>query len=101
MMSNPIKREFDAASLVKDITDRENIIYNFQTTGYLDRDGAINKIVEMRISDEDVAKVTAANLLISSTPFNQAPDFQIVDELIMQRNILQAKLSKKISEEKK
>lgn len=100
-MGNSIKDEFDKVSLEKDISERNHIIHLFQSTGFLDRDDAVNKIINLRINDEDVTKVTAANLLVTSTPFNQATDSQIVSELSMQRDILLAKLSKRISEEKK
>lgn len=100
-MSNPIKDEFDKMSLEKDIAERNHIIQLFQSTGYLDRDDAIKKIKKARISNEDVAKVTTANLLVRATPFDQAPDAQIVGELIMQRDILFAKLAKRASEERK
>ena len=100
-MGNPIKDEFDKVSLENDIAERNRIIQLFQSTGFLDRNDAINKILSLRISDEDVTEITTANLLVRSTPFNQATDFQIVDELIMQRDILLAKLAKKTSVEKK
>lgn len=89
-----LKDEFDKVSLAKDIAERDHIIQLFRSTGFLDRDDAIDKIIKMRTSDEDVAKVTTANLLVNSTPFNQAPNSQIVGELIMQRNILLEKLTK-------
>ena len=100
-MSNSIKDTFDKASLIKDINERENIVCNYQRYGVLDRDDAIKKIQELRIKDEDVLKVTSANLAVSSTPFNQSTNDQIVNELIMQRNILQAKLREKQSEVQK
>lgn len=100
-MSNSIKDTFDKASLIKDINERENIVCNYQRYGVLDRDDAIKKIQELRIKDEDVLKVTSANLAVSSTPFNQSTNDQIVNELIMQRNILQAKLRGKQSEVQK
>lgn len=43
-MSNPIKREYDKLSLTKDIVELENIVCKFQTTGFLDRNDAIEKI---------------------------------------------------------
>lgn len=92
IISNSIKDTFDKASLIKDINERENIICNYQRYGLLDRDDAIKKIQELRIKDEDVLKVTSANLAISSTPFNQSTNNQLVNELITQRNILQTKL---------
>ena len=43
-MSNTIKREYDKLSLTKDIVELENIVYQFQITGFLDRNDAIEKI---------------------------------------------------------
>lgn len=65
----------------------------------LDRNDAIKKIQELRISDEDIAVATSVNLSVSSIPFSQSTNDQIVGELAMQRNILQAKLIKKQAEE--
>lgn len=98
-MSNLNKEPFDNASLLKDITERDNIIRNYQLYGSLDRDYAIKKILELRISDNDVATVTSVNLSVSSTPFSQSTNDQIVAELAMQRDILKAKLIKKQAEE--
>ncbi|MCI8742492.1 MAG: hypothetical protein HFG63_07655 [Lachnospiraceae bacterium] len=98
-MSNPIKDAFDKASLIKDIDERDNIILNYQRYGLLDRNDAIKKIQELRISDEDIAVATSVNLSVSSIPFSQSTNDQIVGELAMQRNILQAKLIKKQAEE--
>ena len=100
-MSNPIKDEFDKTSLSKDISEINNTIEVFQETGYLDRDNAIDKIKKLRTNDEDIAIVTAAKLLSYSIPFEQTSNTQIVSELIMQRDILLAKLAKKIAEGKK
>lgn len=92
-MSNLNKKSFDNASLIKNITERDNIIRNYQLYGLLDRDDAIKKIMELRRSDNDVATVTAINLSVSSIPFNQSTNDQIVGELAMQKDILEAKLS--------
>ena len=35
-MSNPIKKEYDKLSITKDIIERENIIRQYQTNGFLD-----------------------------------------------------------------
>lgn len=93
-MSNPIKDILDKESMIKDITERENIICNYQRYGLLDRENAIKKIQELRISDEDIAATTAVNLSVSSIPFSRSTNDQIVGELAMQRDILQAKLIK-------
>lgn len=98
-MSNLNKESFDIASLIKDIAERDDIIRNYQLYGLLDRDNAIKKILELRISDNDVTTITSVKLSVSSTPFNQSINDQIVAELAMQRDILRAKLTKKQAEE--
>lgn len=100
-MSNPIIDEFDKASLIKDINERDSIIYNYQKYGLLDRDDAIKKIQELRISDKDIAAATVVNLSVSSIPFSQSTNDQIIGELAMQRDILRAKLIKKNTEGQK
>ncbi len=91
-MSNSIKNGFDRESLLADITERDRIIYNYTHFGILDKDDAIRKIQTLRLKDNKVAKETAAQLAISSVPFTEATNAQIISELIMQRDILQAKL---------
>ena len=97
-MSNSIKDEFDKVSLIKDIREIDRITINYQRYGSLDRNEAIRKIQELRINDKDIAVATAVRLAASSTPFSQSTNDQIVGELLMQRNILQAKLIKKQTE---
>ena len=91
-MNEQIKRAYDTASILKDINDREQMIRNYQISGHLDRNTAIEKIQELRQTDEDVAVATTARLAINSTPFVQIPDQGIIAELQMQVNILVAKL---------
>ena len=93
-MDNRFKETYDRASMLKDISDREQMINNFRRTGYLDRDKAIQKIQELRLSDTDVAAATTARLSISSTPFSQVSDQGIIAELQMQLEILSAKMLK-------
>lgn len=97
-MSNSIKDEFDKVSLIKDIREIDSITINYQKYGSLDRNEAIRKIQELRITDKDILAATIARLAVSSTPFCQSTNDQIVGELLMQRNILQAKLIKKQTE---
>ena len=87
-MSNPIKREFDKASLVKDIADREKIISYFQTTGYLDRDDAIKKIETKIFTDADLTLAIAVKQIQSGSVNLRQVDF------------LKAKLAKLGLEEK-
>lgn len=93
-MDDRFKETYDRASMLKDISDREQMINNFRRTGYLDRDKAIQKIQELRLSDTDVAAATTARLSISSTPFSQVSDQGIIAELQMQLEILSAKTLK-------
>lgn len=92
MMDNSMKEIYDKATLLKDIEERKQIIREYQLTGHLDREKAIVKIKELRLTDEDVAKVTTTRLAVSSTPFSQASDNMIVAELQMQVDILTAKV---------
>lgn len=95
-MDNLIRQDIsDKGSLVKAISERENIICKYRATGFLDRKDAIEKIQELRINDEDVAKVTSVKLATYSILFSQSTNDQIVGELIMQRDILKAKLAEK------
>lgn len=59
-MSNTIKREYDKLSLAKDIAERENIVNQFQTTGFLDRNDAIEKIKSIQLTDVELATATVA-----------------------------------------
>lgn len=93
-MCRPIKNETDIASLVKDIVERDRLINTFQRLGCLDQNDAIHKIQELRVRDKEVAEATSVQLAVSSVPLRIATNEQIVGELIMQRNILQAKLFK-------
>lgn len=100
-MSNPIKKEFDKASLVKDIADRENIIRRFQTTGYLDRYDAIQKIETKIFTDTELTLATAAKQAQSgSVNLRQADNNLIITNLQFQVDFLKAKLAKLELEEK-
>ncbi len=98
-MSNPIFEAMNTASLMKDISERERIIETYRKTGQLDRDEAILKIQELRRTDLEVATVTSARLIVSSTPFSQCSNAQIIEELNMQREILEQKLLEKHKED--
>ncbi len=100
-MSNPIKREYDKLSLVKDITEWEKIVYRFQTTGFLDRSDAIEKITSLQITDVELALTTKAKQKISgSVNLYQADDNLIITNMQFQINFLKVKLAKLELEEK-
>ena len=84
----------EKASILKDIDDRMQLIQSYRKTRYLDRDKAIDLIQRLRLLDKDVAMITVERLAVSSTPFTEASDQGIVDELVMQVGILTAKLAK-------
>ncbi len=85
--------------MIKDINERKQIIQSYRLTGFLDRDNATKKIVELRQTDSEVATVTTAGLAVKSIPFSQATDQEILGELQMQIEILTAKLLNKAGNE--
>lgn len=94
-MGNPIKKEFDKASLIKDIIERENIIQRFQMTGHLDRDDAIKKIETKIFADADLTLATAAKQAQSgSVNLQQADNNLIIMNMQFQVDFLKAKLIK-------
>lgn len=98
-MNDPIKKAYDIDSIRKDIQERQQMINEYQTTRRLDRNKAISKIQELRITNENVAAVTAVNLSQYSVPFSQVSDENIVAELKMQMDILSVELAKELSEQ--
>ncbi len=100
-MSNPIKREYDTMSITKDIVERENIIRRFQTTGFLDRNDAINKITSLQFTDTELAKATAVQQVKNGrVDLYQVDDYTIIINIKFQIDFLKAKLVKLELEEK-
>ena len=98
-MNDPIKKAYDIASIRKDIQERQQMINEYQMTRRLDRDKAISKIQELRITNENVAAVPAVKLAQHSVPFSQVTDGSLIAELKMQMDILSAELAKELSEQ--
>ena len=86
------KQTYDNATMMKDLTERKQIIQSFYSTGYIDRDNAIKKIKELRVTDADVAAITSAKLVTNSVPFENATNEGLIAELQMQVDILAAKV---------
>ena len=100
-MSNPIKREYDKLSLTKDIIERESIVNQFQTTGFLNRNDAIEKITALQIVDAELALATKAKQDASGgVNLYQVDDNLIITNIQFQINFLKAKLAKLELEEK-
>ena len=100
-MSNPIKREYDKLSIAKDIIERENIIRQFQTTGFLDRNEAIEKMKALQLTDADMALATVAKQTqCGSVNLYQADNNLIITNMQFQIDFLKAKLAKLKLEER-
>lgn len=94
-MSNPIKREYDKMSISKDIVERENIIRQFQTTDFFDRNKAIEKIMSLQLTDADMAIATVAKQKqCGGVDLYQADNNLIIANIQFQIDILIAKLAK-------
>jgi len=100
-MSNPIKREYDKMSITKDIIERENIIRQFQTTGFLDRNEAIKKITSLQLTDADMAIATVAKQKqCGGVDLYQADNNLIIANIQFQVDFLKEKLAKLKLEDK-
>ena len=89
-------------SLTKDIIEREKIVYQFQTTGFLDRNDAIEKINSIQITDIELATATAVKQVqFGSIDLYQADDNLIIANMQFQIDFLKAKLAKLELEDKK
>ena len=98
-MNDPIKKAYDIDSIRKDIVERQQMINEYQMTRRLDRDKAISKIQELRLTNKNVATVTAVKLAQHSVSFSQVPDESIIEELKMQVDILKTDLVKETTEQ--
>ena len=98
-MSVSIKKAYNIDSIKKDMHERQQMINDYMNTRHLDRENAISKIQRLRITDENIATVTAVKLAQYSVPFSKVPDENIVAELKMQMYILSMKLAKELSEQ--
>ena len=100
-MSNPIKREYDKISITKDIIERENIIRRFQTTGFLERNEAIEKILSLQHTDVDIAYATVAKQTqYGGVNLYQSDNDLIITNMQFQIDFLKVKLAKLELEEK-
>lgn len=100
-MNIPNKREYDKMSITKDIVERENIIRQFQSTGILDRNKAIEKITSLQRTDTDISIATVAKQTqCGSVNLYQADNDLIITNIQFQIEILKAKLAKLKLEDK-
>lgn len=100
-MDNSTKRNFDKLSVTKDIVERQNIIHKFETTGFLDRNEAINKVTSLQITDAELLTATKLKQAASgSVNLYQADDNTIISNLQFQVDFLISKLGKLNLEDK-
>lgn len=100
-MDNSIKTECDKLSVVNDINERQNIIRQFETTGFLDRNKAISKITSLQITDTELLTATKLKQVASgSVNLYQADDNTIISNLQFQVDFLISKLGKLNLEDK-
>ena len=100
-MDNSTKRNFDKLSVTKDIAERQNIIHKFETTGFLDRNEAINKVTSLQITDAELLTATKLKQAASgSVNLYQADDNTIISNLQFQVDFLISKLGKLNLEDK-
>lgn len=84
-----IKDTVDKFSNAKDIAERQQIIYDYRTYGKIDRANTINKIIELRATNEQIAVAKWIECASQpSIPFEQATDEQLINELEKQIAIL-------------
>lgn len=101
-VSNSIKKEFDKTEITKDILELQNIVAMFNTTGFLDRNYAIQKINEIRSTNIELVAATALKQAESGTVILQMADNNtIINNVQFQIDFLTAKLAKINLEDKR
>ena len=100
-MGNSIKKEYDRLSITNKIVEHQNIIRQFQITGFLDRNDAIKKIESIQVTDAELALATIAKQVQSeSVDLNEVDNNLIIANMQFQIDFLTAKLAKLELEEK-
>lgn len=99
-MNNNTKKKIDIASISKDIKERDEIISRYITTGNLDRNEVIRKIVELQNTDIEVRIATSTKQVIEGfLDLSSATDNQLINNLNFQLEFLKSKLVKKAMED--
>ena len=99
-MNNNTKKKIDIASISKDIKERDEIISRYITTGNLDRNEVIRKIVELQNTDIEVRIATSTKQVTEGfLDLSSATDNQLINNLNFQLEFLKSKLVKKAMED--
>ena len=75
-------------SLLKDIRDIDDMLNQYCQSGFIDREKAISKIRELRITNKDIGKAEIAAVPCNFIPFNEASNDQLASGLNAYRAIL-------------
>ena len=75
-------------SLLKDIQDIDDMLNQYCQSGLIDRERAISKIRELRITNKDIGKAEIAAVPYNFIPFNEASNDQLASGLNAYRAIL-------------
>lgn len=79
--------------------DIDNILNQYFQTGLINREKAIAKIRELRITNKDVGRTVIGALSCSFIPFNDVSDVQLAAELNRYREILTENYLRNMQEE--
>ena len=82
----------DKLFIEKDILERKQIIQEYNTTGFLDRNNAISKIIDLRERDGQVALIYCVSLPREPVLLEQLTNKGLIDELEKQITVLEAEL---------
>ena len=92
-MTESAKNEYDKASIVKDIAEREAIIQRFYATGELDREDAIRKLLALQSKDREAANAMSMKCIQhGGIDIHSADNNTIVGNLQFQVDFLKTKL---------
>ena len=76
-------------SLLKDIQDIDDMLNQYCHNGLINREKAISKIRELRITNRDIGKAVAATLPLNFVPFSEASNDQLAGELNAYKALLE------------
>lgn len=101
-MENPFYKSYQEVELRKSIDERKKIIDFYLETHYINRDHAIQKIIELRKQDLEIYTATIIYQTGQPTiPMDQCSDLQLACELNDQVKMLEGKLAKNTVEHTK
>ncbi|MCD8106381.1 MAG: hypothetical protein LUE20_00230 [Oscillospiraceae bacterium] len=93
------KLEAELAEILTDIEEIDEIVSEYDEKETLNRKKAISKIHDVRFSNQAVFEVSADVLRYNSVPFCNVSNEALVNELRMQRDVLQIDYLKKKDDE--